>query len=364
MFYGIDLHTDSFVAAKLDSQENADKATIKTNKYFLQDSFQQFKDSLNKDDYILIEACGNAFWFYDQVIDLVKDCYVLDVNKYYANNNKTDKLDAKKLAKKLAYYVITHGDSDDLPLVYVPPKAIRELRGLFTSYKLNKKAIVQFKNRIHSIFKENGFNVPKKLSSTLQNRTKLLELPISDIWKSQLKVLFSQIDALEEETEKIKQLIYELGYQLYKEEITILLSIKGFSPLTAIALMSDIIDIKRFPNAKKFCSYLRTAPRVHSSNKTTVIGPTNKFSRTLTCSLLSQSIEHFAVSSDYLKSFYERVKQGKKPGVYRMALIRKILVCAYYMLNRKKLFYWVNEKLYQQKLQELNSIIDIKKAAA
>jgi transposase len=362
-FYGIDLHTDSFVSARMDLQVGVkiSKAPIKINKYGLHDpSFQQFKDSLTKDDYVIIEACGNAFWFYDQIIELVKECYILDVNKYKANTNKTDKLDAKKLAKKLAYYVITNGDSDDLPLVYVPPKAVRELRALFTTYQLNKKTMTQFKNRIHSIFTENGLNIPRNYISNPENRAKLLEMPINDIWKSQLKILFAQMDMIERETEKIIQEIYQLGNRLFKTEITLLLSIKGFSPLTAIALMSDVIDINRFPSVKKFCAYLRTAPKVKSSNDKTVIGSTNKFSRTLTCTLMSQSVEHFAQSCEHLGAFYERVKQGKKAGVYRMALIRKTLVCAYYMLKRKKKFNWVDDKLYNEKLRQFNIIINPK----
>ena len=362
-FYGIDLHTDSFVSARMDLQVgiSINKTSIKITKHYLQDaSFQQFKDSLTKEDYVIIEACSNAFWFYDQIIGLVKECYILDVNKYNANNKKTDKIDGKKLAKKLAYYVITNGDSDDLPLVYVPPKAVRELRALFTTYQLNKKIITQFKNRIHSIFKENGFNLSKKQILNPENRTKLLEMPVNDIWKSQLKVLFAQLEMIEQETEKILQEIFQLGYRLFNNEITLLLSIKGFSPLTAIALMSDVIDISRFPSVKKFCAYLRTAPKVKSSNDKTVIGSTNKFSRTLTCTLMSQSVEHFAQSCEHLETFYARVKQGKKAGVYRMALIRKTLVCAYYMLKRNKLFYWTDKKLYNAKIREFNNIVNPK----
>ncbi len=164
-------------------------------------------------------------------------------------------------------------------------------------------------------------------------------------------------DNIELETEELKKIIYKLGHELFPKEIELLLSIKGFSPLTAIALMADIVDIDRFPCVKKFCAYLRTAPKVKSSNNTTKIGSTNKFARSLSCSLLSQSVNHFAKSGDHLGSFYERIKVGKKAGVYRMAMIRKILVCAFYMLKRKKQFYWINEKLYKSKLSEFKKMV-------
>jgi transposase len=358
-YYGIDLHTNSFVSMRLTFESGLDKGTITTAKHYLDPaSFKKFKNELSKEDYVIVEACANAFWFHDEIKGLVKECYVLDVNKYKASINKTDKIDTKKLTKKLAFYVITKGDNEDLPLVYVPQKEVRELRALFTTYKLNKKIITQLKCRIHSIFTENGIDIPKKQVANPENRAKLLGLSLGEIWKQQLKILYSQLDTIEQETEQMKKLIYELGYRLFPEEIEILLSIRGFSPLTAIALMSDIVDINRFPSVKKFCAYLRTAPRVKSSNDKTVIGPTNRYSRSLTCTLMSQSVEHFAVAGEYLGTFYERVKKGKKAGVYRMALIRKILVCAYYMLKRKTKFYWVEEKLYQEKLRDFRKIVN------
>lgn len=359
VFHGIDLHSDSFVDVSLSTKEGSDLGKTETTKYYLDEaSFTSFKAKLSKEDYIIVEACTNAFWFQDQVKDLVKKCFILDVNKYKANINKTDKIDGKKLVKRLAFYVLAHGDQDDLPMVFIPPVEVRELRALFSTYQLNKKTMTQFKNRIHSILKENGIVISREDLSEAKKRENLLDIPLSKAWNFQIKTLLKQLEFVEQETEAIKQLIYEHGSRLFKEEIELLLSIKGFSPLTAIALMSDVIDINRFPCVKKFCAYLRTAPKIKSSNKTTKVGSTNKFSRSLSCTLLSQSVNHFAKSGDYLSSFYERVKVGKKAGVYRMAMIRKILVCAYFMLKRKKTFYWTDTKLYTIKLREYKKLIN------
>lgn len=349
-FHGIDLHLDSFLDARLVLGE---KMEITNTKYYLKDkSFSDFKESLSKDDYVIIEACANAFWLYDQIKNLVKECYILDVNKYKRSQIKTDKLDAVKLAKRLAYYITAKGDSDDLPVIYVPDVKIRELRGLFSTYKLNRKIITQCKNRIHSILKQNGLNASRKEILSLKFREKITEMDISGIWRFQIETLLSQLDAVDTQTDSIRRAIYLLGYELFKNEIGLLLSIKGFSPLTAIALMSDVVDIERFTSAKKFCAYLRTAPTVKSSNNTTRIGNTNRHSRSLTCTLMTQSVNHFGEAGEYLTKFYDRVKTGKKPGVYRMALIRKTLVCAYYMLKRKKHFYWKDDSLYNQKMKD------------
>jgi transposase len=358
IFHSIDLHLDSFLDTRLSFEEGLEQGKIKTTKYFLDEgSLQNFKTQLGKEDYIIVEACTNSFWFHDQVKDLVKKCFILDVNKFKQNINKTDKIDGKKLVKRLAFFVLANGDQEDLPTIFIPPVEVRELRGLFSTYQLNKKTTTQFKNRVHSILKQNGIAVLRKEISEPAFRTKLLALPLSQAWRMQIQLLFKQIENIEQETEELKKAIYQLGNQLFPKEIELLLSIKGFSPLTAIALMADVVNIDRFPCVKKFCAYLRTAPRVKSSNKSTTIGSTNKFARSLSCSLLTQSVNHFAQSGDHLNAFYERVKTGKKAGVYRMAIIRKILVCAYYMLKRKKQFYWTDDKLYKAKMVAFKKLV-------
>jgi transposase len=94
-FHGIDLHHDSLLDMIAESD---DLGHLKSNKYYLQgESFKKFKNSLSKDDYVLIEACSNAFWLYDEIIDSVKDCYVLNTIKFRSMMNKNDKIDAKKL---------------------------------------------------------------------------------------------------------------------------------------------------------------------------------------------------------------------------------------------------------------------------
>lgn len=361
-FHGIDLHSDTITKATIVIENGGQRSEV--NKYYLanEKSKNELLNSFSMDDYVLVEASTNTFWFYDLIKNRVKDCYVLDVNKIKSKDNKTDKIDAKYLSKKLAYFILMDGDNDDMPTIYVPEKKIRELRALFSTYQLNKKICTQLKNRIHSLLKQNGIIISKGKCFTRENRIKLNEQCLSKIWQFQIKTLLKELEYLEKETETIKEMILLQGNTLFKEEIKILISIKGFSPFTAIALMSDIIDIQRFNSVKKFCAYLRTAPKIKESNKTTYIGSVNKRSRSLTCTILSQSVNHFPVKDTYLQTFYNRVKIGKSPGKARMAMIRKILVCAYYMLKRKKLFYWIEEFLYNKKIKDFDiSIEKIKK---
>ncbi|MBU1077335.1 MAG: transposase [Spirochaetes bacterium] len=144
---------------------------------------------------------------------------------------------------------------------------------------------------------------------------------------------------------------FTVGAEYYRE-LDILTSMKGISVITAIAIMADVATIDRFPNQKKLCSYLRSAPGVDSSNDTIRMKGTNKFSRKLSISLLSQSLNHFRDSNAKLNRWYlkKTETQGHKVGKIRMGVCRKVFVEIYQMLKKGEYHYWTDEKNHRSKM--------------
>ena len=355
-FIGIDLHTDCLTEARL-SAKNGKLSMTKQTVRFDGSLFRQFLESLHTDDYVLIENTSNAFWFHDQIGDRVKACYVYDTNELRTDGNKTDKIDAEKLAKKLGYYITMGCEEKEFPTVYVPEEEVRELRGLLTTYQIYTKMKSQMKNRIYSILKQNGIH-RKKGQVTAGPFAEWLEVAeLAEVWKAQIRSLLDGLKANEALQQDVKDMIYLRGAELFSEQIEILLSIRGFSVFTAIVLMSDIVDVYRFSSAKKFCSYLRVAPTTKASNQTVHVGSVNRKSRSATCSLLTQSVKHFYQIKPHISAFHQRVKVGKSAGTARIATIRKVLVSAYNMLKKKEICYWINSDLYGRKLNEFRSDI-------
>ena len=97
---GIDLHSNRITVARL-AVNNEAFETIMSTYTFQWDSFQRFLDSLSENDYVLVENTFNAFWFHDQIADRVKKCLVYNTNEARREGNKSDKIDARKLVKKL-----------------------------------------------------------------------------------------------------------------------------------------------------------------------------------------------------------------------------------------------------------------------
>ena len=355
-YYGIDLHSNCMTVTVHQLIDGVWKLQS-LNYPLFGPQFKSFLTELQKEDLILIEATTLSFWFYDQVRGRVRDCYILKTNQLKRHGNKTDKIDATRLVKILSYNEMMEPDPKKRPYIYVPRKEVRELRALFTTYNLTKKMITQAANRIHSIYKQNGMPLERKKLYSRSFRDHLSrELMLPAMWMVQVFSLLNQLETLEAEKKQLHDIVCFRGAELFGEQVKLLLSIKGFSMLTATALMADIVNVDRFHTAKKFCSCLRTAPRVTASNQTVHLGRVNKQGRSLTCTLLTQSVAHFS-KNPHFGQFKERIKTGKRPCIVRMALIRKTLVSAYNMLEQKKVFYWVDQESYARKLTELDRLI-------
>lgn len=347
-YIGIDLHSNRFTCNFLQEDNKA----VKQSYFLYPGHLDSFFSQLSKNDYVLLEASTNSFAFYDLLKSKVKEVKVvnpLDLRIIYQTGKKTDKVDSEKLSKILRYQV--EGDEDFINKVYVPEEDIRKLRSLFTSYKLLKKQVSSEKNRIHSILKQILKPYTKKAIFSKRKKKEILNLDIAEGYKTQIKILYETVEFLEKQAEEIKEEILYTGRK-YKEEIKILTSMKGISVFIALALISDYADIRRFKNAKKFSSYMRSVPRIDASNTTVHIGKTNKRGRKLSISLLLQSLHHTIRSNRYLKNFYLRKQIGKSIGKVRMAVVRKLFVTIYYMLREKEYYRYRDVKLHERKVAE------------
>ncbi len=352
-YIGIDLHSDRFTC----SFERGGAISYKLE----ESDLELFYKELDQNTHVILEATTNSFEFYDRIKDKVKSVRIVNPNKMKIINEtskKTDRVDAKKLRKFLKYEV--ESGEDFLPKVYVPKEKIRELRGLFTTYKLYKKQIVQQKNRIYSIIRESlqGRYYKKGEIGNKGIKEKVIrDRRIKRIYREQIEIIYKTIEMLKEEEKVIKEKILWEGRE-YKEEIEILTSILGISAFIALGIISDYGEIGRFKNGRHFSSYLRSVPRVDSSNKSTYIGKTKKEGRSLSISLITQSLYHIVKSVEVpIGRYYRKKQEGKSKGKVRMAVIRKMLVTMYYMLKNKEYYRYRIKERHERKIREYESFL-------
>ena len=191
-FIGIDLHSDKFTAGFWDTSLKDEKIILKTF-HITEESIKRFYEHLDKETYVVVEASTNAFWFHSKIADRVKECFVCIKRDKKRNKNKSDKIDTKELTKLLAVHIITEGRKNILETVYVPKKEVQELRGLFSSRKLISKQATQLKNRMHSIFKQNGICVKRDFLIKDSFLHEMVQMEFDDIWKIQLEILYNEL---------------------------------------------------------------------------------------------------------------------------------------------------------------------------
>lgn len=140
-----------------------------------------------------------------------------------------------------------------------------------------------------------------------------------------------------------------------------LISIKGVTPLIALAFLADVADIRRFRTLRKMNAYLGLVPRADDSGGKSRSGHINRESRKLTRTILTQCVHHVASSSSYLDSYYRELRDKRGSGRARIALIRKLCGIMRRMLLSGQQYRWIERDLYEKKLKRYEQTLRMKK---
>jgi len=359
-FVGIDLHTNKFTCCYRDEKhpvEGKEEKRIETYSLTALGLADFFK-TLNLETYVLVEATITTFSFVRLLEPLVKEVIVAntyELKQISLGRKKTDKVDADKLCRILKMQVLS-GEKTISPVV-VPPEEIQELRGLFSTYRLLKKQTTQIKNRIHSVLKEKLYGFTREKIFTGKGRECIRGLEEGTVLSFQINLLFCELEQLEGLIESLQDKIKEQA-EPYMREIKILTSMKGVSVFMAIAIIADIIKVDRFKDSKSFTSYLRSAPKVESSNTTVNIRGTNKQGRKLSATLLSQSMNHILDASPKLNKWYVRLSRYKKAGLVRTGLRRRVFAEIYQMLKKGEYHYGREADKHEAKLLQYKKLLE------
>lgn len=352
-FMGIDLHTNRFNYHMIDDNGETKSRGFEIN----EESLQQFYHHIDENTHLILEASANSFKFYDLVKDRVKDVIVANPRQLRLIsfvNKKTDKIDAEKLARYLKMQ-LKGGEKLTEP-VYVPEQRIRDLRSYLSTHQLLNRQITQTKNRIHSLLKQNLVLTKRDSLFTRSSRERIKQMNLEPAVRMQIDLLFDHVDTIEKTKHRIEEEM-KIVASCYYEEIEILTSMTGISVLTAIVLIADIADIKRFANAKKLASYLRCSPKIDSSNETVKTRGTNKCGRKHSLTMLAQSCNHFVNTNKRLNHWYYKKLGTKKAGSLRMAILRNVIVEIYHMLTKHEYHWYRNEPYHNRKMREYNNFL-------
>ncbi len=147
---GVDLHTNSLTVCFLEEGKAERFATYSVSELKI------FRQDLNADDVLAVEATGNSNYFYDQLVNHVSEIVVVAPGQFDVirrSVNKTDKNDARALA-----FFLSKGM---LPRARVKEKAHREVASLVETRDRLVKLRTVLLNKIHGLLNAQGIKIKK-----------------------------------------------------------------------------------------------------------------------------------------------------------------------------------------------------------
>lgn len=187
--------------------------------------------------------------------------------------NKTDKVDAAKLAKSLK--------KGELTAIHVPTKGIVAFREMVRTRRTIVDDGARTKIRIRHMLHRNGVRIPLAFQENKRHWTKAFKTWLrEDVCligdketKEALMYLLEQFEYLHKLKLKItRELRHKCQNGEMKTNYELLFSVPGVGFVTAITILSELGDISRFSSNEKLASYVGLVPTCHNSGEKVVSG--------------------------------------------------------------------------------------------
>lgn len=314
---GLDVHAESITAAILDG--DSPDAQVITLSSDLMQVRRLFRRLAEKGPVRSCYEASGAGFVLQRV--LTRDGFHCDViapsliPRRPGDRRKTDRLDAINLARLYR--------SGHLTAVHIPTEdheALRRLLRLRYSYHAYCTATKHrlsgmLRNHGH-IFRQGRSTWTKKHRLWLAELRRTLEGPLSTalaVELEHLEYLETQVRSLDAELERFARI------EPYRQNAEALCCLRGIKTLTALTLLLEVDDIRRFPSPRGLMAYFGLVPSEHSSGDRERRGSITKAGNIHARRLLVEAAwnnRHRAAADLILN----RRRQGQPPDIVAIAL--------------------------------------------
>lgn len=218
-----------------------------------------------------MEATLFSGWIYDtlkpyaQQLDMAHPAMMRAI---VAGKKKDDRIDARKIADMVR--------CEWLPVCYVAPREIRDLRRMLRYRSLVVRQAVAMKNKMSGLLMEVGAQYNKDKLHGKKYFTQLVE-ELRDVPESVQDLLQLSRGALELFEATQKRLVHQLcANVLLTQRVERLSSIGGVGVITALTWALEIGDPQRFPSVAEAQSYCGLTSALNSSAGKSQRGPISK----------------------------------------------------------------------------------------
>jgi transposase len=136
-----------------------------------------------------------------------------------------------------------------------------------------------------------------------------------------------------------------------------LLQIHGLNLLAAIGMLVEIGNIELFESSKQLVGYAGLGASVRQSNQTEKRGKITKQGRKRLRTICIRAVLAMVNRTKTpLMEFYQQKKREKGAGKAIVATARKLLVVVFVMLKKGLDYWYIEDRLYNEKLRALRAV--------
>jgi transposase len=286
---------------------------------------EQFYRSLPVPSLIGLESCGNSQWFVELVERLGHQVWIGDaaqIRASYVRKQKTDKRDATHILKLLI--------EGRFPRLWTPDAQVRDLRQLLIHRHRLVQIRTRVKNGLQHLALNRGMQKKSKLWSAAGQKA-FGELPLEG-WAACRREDLQRLRAmLELQIGKLDEAVEKAAFA--HSQARLLMTQPGVGPVTALAFVLTIGDVKRFARGKQVASYLGLIPREHSSAGKQRMGAISKQGNSFARMLLVEAAQTTVRLDEGFRKPYQHRCRSKPKGVAKVAAARSLAVRLYWMLR-------------------------------
>ena len=325
-YYGIDIHKKYSTFTVIDEQGrvmNQGKIDNSTESFRKMVKTSQATDGSKA----VIEATSNWYYIHDlleSMVDEVMVAHPMRTKAIASARIKTDKIDATTLAQLLR--------ADLIPQSYIAPPGVRDLRELLRYRASLVRIRTKVKNKIHAILIKNGINSIHSDIFGKRGREWLTDVELRPVYRLAIDGYLRLIDFL---NEQIKPVTHEIDLKAKADPRAKLLeTIPGIGHYSAMLILGEVGDFKRFPTAKHLVSYAGLNPSVHSSGGITRYGRISKQGSSWLRWIMVEAASIASRHSHRLGCLHARIAYKHGNNTANIAVARKILTTCYHLLRK------------------------------
>jgi transposase len=337
-YAGIDLHQSTCLIEIQGSDGKAlSQSVIKTEAEMLRSFFRGIGGTMH----VAFEVGTQSAWLYEILKGVVTSITVCDVRKHKKRGNKSDRIDAHKLATLLRL--------GELEKVYQGDRNTRRLRDLAHGYLAMVSDSVRVMNRIKALYRGWAIECVGRDVYYKRNRESWLsKFPIRESG-IRAEIYYAQLDLLKEQRREIRKIFLKEARRYPAQRI--LRGIPGFGPVRSAFAIAAIGTPHRFRTKRQLWSYSGLSVVIHTSSDHEIIkdqivrkkhrqstrGLTQDYNRIL--KMVFKGAAKQAIRTDPMKTLYKmKVKNGIRAEMALLSIARRLATITLVLWKRGEAF--------------------------